>query len=82
MSERLKNMILSDWHLMRVVRLVFGIFFVIQAFVMKDWLVGVVGAWFSYQAITNTGCCGTSCATTPVSYSKEKTNDITYEEVK
>lgn len=47
---------------MRFLRLGFGIFF-LQAIQTHDTLTGVVGAFFLFTAVTNTGCCGGgSCA--------------------
>ena len=78
--ERLK----SDWHPMRIIRLVFGVWALVQAFQVHDWAIGLFGAFFLYQAITNTGCCGTQgCYTPPARNKKQATNGFTeYEEIK
>lgn len=71
---------------MRFFRLAFGVFFLIEGFRSKDWAMGIVGGWFLYQAVTNTGCCGTTaCAAPPVRQSKnagkQKIETIEYTEI-
>jgi len=81
--NRIRQQLLSGWHLMRIMRLVFGLLFIVQAIMMKDALVGLMAAFFLYQAVTNTGCCGESCA--PMydnNHKKSGITDITFEEVK
>lgn len=81
--SNLKEKLFTGWHLMRVLRMAFGIIFVVQAIMMKDALVGLMALFFLYQGITNTGCCGESC--TPMndkSHRKTGVDDITFEEVK
>lgn len=75
--------LLSGWHFMRVLRAGFGVLFAVQAVMMKDALVGFMSAFFLYQAITNTGCCGESCTPTyDNNHKKTGTGDITFDEIK
>lgn len=80
----LKQKLSGGWHFMRILRLVFGVVFAVQAVMMKDYLVGMTSAFFLYQGVTNTGCCGESCAPTydRNAAAKGKTEDIQFEEVK
>jgi hypothetical protein len=50
----------TGWHLMRWLRLAFGIFFLVQAFMVNDLLIGLAGAFFLFTSITNVGCCGSA----------------------
>ncbi len=50
----------SAWHLMRFFRLGLGIAIAIQAFRMNDLVAGFIAAIFLFQALSNTGCCGSS----------------------
>ena len=60
--ELLKRTIFSPWGFLRIVRLVLGTAFFIQAFLMKDVLTGLLSALILFQVFTNTGCCsGGSC---------------------
>jgi hypothetical protein len=58
------------------------------AFYMKDWMFGVVGAFFLYQALSDTSCCGAAGCSTPGRQAgyrqqgKAENIDVDYEEVK
>jgi len=81
--ENLKQRIFADWHLMRWLRLLFGIIFIVQAVQMKDLLVGLIAGFFLVTALTNTGCCGSrSCATPRVRKQEEEPENISYDEIK
>lgn len=57
--------ILVGWNLIRWLRLVIGAYFAVQAIATQEIFSGVIAAFFLYQAITNTGCCGTSGCAVP-----------------
>lgn len=79
-----KQTLFTGWHFMRWLRLGLGIFMAIQAIEMHDTFSGFIAAFFLFQAVTNTGCCGSNgCATprTPVR-TKEISDDINFEEIK
>ncbi|HVM87665.1 MAG TPA: hypothetical protein VMT76_05720 [Puia sp.] len=78
----IKKLILSDWHLVRIIRLVFGIIMAVNAITMRDAFSGILGAIFLFQAVTNTGCCGTSCAAPMRSQNATEEKEIVFEEVK
>ncbi len=48
--------IVTNWHPMRWLVLAIGLFLAIQAFTSGDGLLGVLGAFFLFQALTNSGC--------------------------
>lgn len=50
----------TGWHLLRFFRLGLGIAIAIQAFRMNDFVAGFIAAIFLFQALSNTGCCGSS----------------------
>ena len=55
--------LLTNWHIMRIIRLVLAIFVGFQAIQLRDVFAGIVAGLLLLQAITNTGCCGASgCA--------------------
>ena len=77
----MKNILLNNWTFFRAIRLIMGIAIIIQAIIAKDILFGLAGFVFSGMALFNAGCCGSNgCTTTPVN-TKNKTKDISYEEV-
>ncbi|WP_438946824.1 hypothetical protein [Sediminibacterium sp.] len=77
----MKEIILSNWNWMRVIRLLAGIAIIIQAIANKDTVFGVAGVLFTIMALFNTGCCGVGGCNTPIQKSNKSTEDITYEEV-
>ncbi|PQJ12007.1 hypothetical protein CJD36_009465 [Flavipsychrobacter stenotrophus] len=82
----IKESLLTNWSLIRIVRLAIGIWMVGMGIQSKDWAVGLFGGFFLYQAVTNTGCCGSGACYTPPRGRKfnreEPTKEIEYEEVK
>ena len=58
----IREMIFSPWPFMRIARLVIGLFLAVNSVMMHDSLSGLLSAIFIFQAVTNTGCCGSSCA--------------------
>jgi hypothetical protein len=82
--DSIKSTLFTNWHLVRILRLVFGIFVLVQAVTLRDTLAGVISALFLFQAFTNTGCCGASgCAVPSASVNKsQKIEEVEYEEIK
>jgi hypothetical protein len=75
-------MLSTDWDIMRVLRLVIGIWLAVQAIIMMELFTGLIGLFFLYQAITGTGCGADGCYTAPRRNVRQvKTEDIDYEEV-
>ena len=84
----LKERLFSNWHLIRIFRLGIGIVMLIAGIQSKDWMIGLLSAFFLYQAITDTGCCGARGCYTPTTrktedYVRSVSNEtIEYEEIK
>lgn len=55
----------AQWNLMRWLRLGVGLFLLWQLTQKPDIITGFVSAFFLFQAITNTGCCGASGCSIP-----------------
>lgn len=74
--------IFSNWHLMRILRLVLGVMIIVQAVETREWMIGLMGVAFSTMALFNYGCCGVNgCDTTPTSPTNKSMQEITYERV-
>ncbi|HMT52548.1 MAG TPA: hypothetical protein PLC27_03405 [Saprospiraceae bacterium] len=56
----ISNLILTGWNWMRWLRLSAGLFILFQAYFSKDNFSAFLGSILLLQAITNTGCCGSS----------------------
>lgn len=73
----------KKWDIMRVLRLVVGMFIVVQGIQMGDWQLMALGGLFSLMPLFNVGCCGNAgCHTMPKLKHNQKIEDITYEEVR
>lgn len=77
----MKQIIFSNWTLMRFLRLAMGIAILVQAVIAKDMLFAFAGIVFTAMPVFNVGCCGTAGCATPAKKDSDKTKDIIYEEV-
>ena len=77
----MKQTILSNWTLMRFLRLAMGIAILVQAVIAKDMLFAFAGIVFTAMPVFNIGCCGTAGCTAPPKKNQDTTKDIIYEEV-
>ena len=81
-----KQRLTTNWHLMRLVRLGLGIMMVVMGIQGHDWAIGLFSVFFLYQAVTDTGCCGSGGCNTPVGRKEmaryDDTTPIEYEEIK
>ena len=66
----MKNLLFTNWHLMRFVRLAIVLFLFSQAYLMKDWIFVGIGLFFLIQVIFNLGCGPKGCAIPNNKYSK------------
>lgn len=74
--------ILVGWNLIRGLRLLIGAYFAVQAIVTLEIFSGIIAAFFLYQAITNTGCCGANaCAVPNAKNNADKPKDVDFIEV-
>ena len=79
----MKQTLFTNWHLVRWLRLILGIFLAMQAFENHDALSGFIAAFFLYQAFTNTGCCGiNNCSARVKENEKDKIEELVFEEIK
>lgn len=77
----MKETILSNWTLMRFLRLGMGIAILVQAVIAKDILFAFAGFIFTALPVFNMGCCGTAGCAAPLKKNQDSTKDISYEEV-
>ena len=81
--QLIKQTLFTNWNFMRLLRLGFGVFFVIQAIQMHDAFMGIIGGFFLFTSLTNTGCCAARNCATPVRRKKsDQPEEIQFEEVK
>jgi len=78
-----KQTLLTNWNFMRFLRLGIGIYIAVQAIETQSVFSGIVAVFFIYQAVTNSGCCGTNGCAVPIKKSNpDKTEDVDFEEIK
>jgi len=77
----MKQTIFYNWNFMRVIRLVLGIFIIVQAGMAKDWAIGLLGIVFTAMPLFNIGCCGAGGCSVPTKKSTENIKDVSYEEI-
>lgn len=68
----MKQLLFSNWHLMRWFRLGFAVFLFSQAYLTHEWFFIVFGLFFLAQAVFNLGCGANGCG---VSYTKKDKNE-------
>lgn len=56
--KTIRQTLFNGWHFMRWLRLVFGLFFLVQAVQAHDSLMWLGAGFFLFTSLTNTGCCG------------------------
>jgi hypothetical protein len=77
----MKHAILSNWTLMRFLRLGIGIAILVQAIIAKDMFIAFAGIIFTAMPVFNVGCCGTAGCAAPPAKNQDTAKDIVYEEV-
>jgi hypothetical protein len=77
----MKQQLLTNWTLMRFLRLTIGIAILVQAVMVKDILFAFAGIIFTAMPVFNVGCCGTAGCAAPPSKKQNTTKEIPYEEV-
>ena len=79
----IKQTLFKGWHFMRLIRLSLGVFIAIQAIQTYDALSGLIAAFFLFQTITDTGCCGVNSYVAPLGKNNpDKIEDVEFEELK
>lgn len=67
------SQIFTGWHFMRWLRLAAGMMLGWQAMELQDSVYGFIAVFLLLQAVTDTGCCGASCASPVVSQKDDDT---------
>lgn len=79
----IRETLLTDWNLMRILRLALGIYVSVQAVETQSTISMIFAVFLLFQAFSNTGCCGSNGCAVPIKKNNSsKTEEIEYEEVK
>jgi len=68
----MKQLLFTNWHLRRWVRLAFAIFLFTQAYVLHEWMLIIFGLFFLIQVVFNMGCGANSCAIPNIKQNKDE----------
>lgn len=83
MLQTIKYNLFHNWNAIRIIRLVLSVIIIIQAVQIHDVLFGLLGVFFLYQALSNTGCCAmNTCSPTPTTNSNTQEVAVEFEEIK
>lgn len=77
----MKNIIFTNWTLIRFLRLGVGIAILVQAVLARDVLFAFLGIMFTAMPVFDIGCCGRNGCYVPPVKKEVNTKDISYEEV-
>ncbi len=77
----MKERLLTNWHPLRILRLLAGIAIAAQAVYLKEWLLFVAGTGFAAIALFHGGCCAGNACNTQNSSPGKTEKEIEYEEV-
>jgi len=78
----MKEIIFSNWNIIRFLRLGIGLVILVQAVMAADILFGLIGLLFTGMAVFNASCCGAGACAAPPVKKDNGSQDIGYEEVK
>lgn len=67
----MKELLFTNWHVMRIFRFAFGLFLFAQAYYTQEWFFIAFGLFFFVQAIFNMGCGANGCAVPKNKYTKK-----------
>lgn len=70
-----KETLFNNWNFMRWLRLALGIYISVEAVETLSFFLGAVAVFFLFQAITNTGCCGTNRCALPIKKNSSGTKE-------
>ena len=81
--EYYKQQLLSNWSMMRMVKLVLSIIILIQSVQQHDLMFGFLGGIFLTQTLLNMCCCGVGGCAVPMKKNDSSTiQDVQFEEIK
>lgn len=80
--ETFKYNLVNNWNAIRLIRLALSVIIIVQAVQIHDALFGFLGAFFMYQALSNTGCCGVNGCAPTISKSTEQSEEVEFTGIK
>lgn len=78
----MKQRLLTGWNFIRVLYLIAGVMMLVQSVADRQWLLALVGLYFTVMGLFAIGCAGGSCYAPPVSKTNHALSNTEFEEVK
>lgn len=79
----MKSILLKNWNIVRIIRLLMGIGIMYQGFSAGDKTIGFLGFIFTILPLLNQGCCGINgCENTTKKSNLNHNEEFLYEEIK
>ena len=78
----MKNRLLNNWTLPRILRVIIGMIIIGEAIFRADMVTGLAGTIFTAMGVFDVGCCGAGGCYTPLKKTAAVSEDINYEEIK
>ncbi len=72
----------KNWNIIRILRLVVGLFVVVQGALTREWMFVFLGGLFALMPLMNVGCAASGCQTSRSKNTKENKDEIHYDEIK
>ncbi|MBC5841786.1 hypothetical protein H8R23_10250 [Flavobacterium sp. F-380] len=66
------KILFTNWNFMRAIRLILGVYIIIQSFQTQQYLMIILGVVFTVMALFSVGCCGNNACAIP---SKKEENE-------
>ncbi len=76
----MKNRILTNWTVRRVLYIAIGVYVIVQSIIDKQWLLIALGGYFAAMGLLAIGCAAGNCAVETNQNSKIK--DVEFKEIK
>ena len=73
--------IIKGWNFVRLIRLVLGLYIMVQSVLTKEWILGFAGFFLAGTALFNVGCCGVYGCQPTFKSNSGPAKEIVYEEV-
>lgn len=77
----MKNRILNNWTLPRILRVAIGMVIIGEAIFRADLISGIAATAFTGMGVFNIGCCGSDACYTPVKTGNGELKDVQCEDV-
>jgi len=81
LNKKMIQNIFKNWNVVRLLRLAMGIVLVVEAVKSGMWVLVAVGAVFTAMPVLNIGCCTAGNCSVPARRSKNRHDDVPYEEI-